>query len=62
MVSQKLFKMGCYEISLGDTIGIGHPELTHKLFDAVKLPKEVLAAHFHNTYGRAIPNLFVAFS
>jgi len=28
----------------------------------VKLPKEVLAAHFHNTYGRAIPNLFVAFS
>ena len=54
--------MGCYEISLGDTIGIGTPELTKVLFDTVDLPKEVLAAHFHNTYDRAIPNLLVAFS
>ena len=53
--------MGCYEVSLGDTIGIGTPKLTSELFDAVKLPPDVLAAHFHNTYDRAIPNLIVAF-
>jgi len=57
-----MFKMGCYEVSLGDTIGIGYPSQTKELFDAVKLPKDVLAAHFHNTYDRAIPNLLVAFS
>jgi len=54
--------MGCYEISLGDTIGIGSPDLTYSLLDAVKIPKDKLAAHFHNTYDRAIPNLIVAFS
>jgi hydroxymethylglutaryl-CoA lyase len=54
--------MGCYEISLGDTIGIGTPELTQKLFETVTLPKEVLSAHFHDTYQRAIPNLLMAFS
>ena len=61
-VSQQLIKMGCYEISLGDTIGIGTPKLTGELFDAVQLPSDVLAAHFHNTYDRAIPNLIMAFS
>ena len=70
--------MGCYEISLGDTIGIGNPSkyilshiLTNFLFflvlcdhliDAIKLPRSMLAAHFHNTYDRAIPNLLLAFS
>jgi hydroxymethylglutaryl-CoA lyase len=54
--------MGCYEISLGDTIGIGSPVLTKLMFDEITLPREVLAAHFHNTYDRAIPNLIVAFS
>ena len=54
--------MGCYEISLGDTIGIGTPEQTFSLIEAVKLDKTVLAAHFHNTYHRAIPNLTVAFA
>lgn len=54
--------MGCYEISLGDTIGIGTPELCDTLLDTMELPKEMLAAHFHNTYERAIPNLMVAFS
>ena len=54
--------MGCYEISLGDTIGIGTPKLTSELFDAVKLPSDILAAHFHNTYDRAIPNLIMAFN
>lgn len=54
--------MGCYEISLGDTIGIGTPELTHELFETVSLPTEILASHFHNTYDRAIQNLVVSLS
>jgi len=54
--------MGCYEISLGDTIGIGTPELTSTLLATLKQPKSMLAAHFHNTYDRAIPNLVIAFS
>lgn len=61
-VSRTLVEMGCYEISLGDTIGIGNPELCDVLVDTVDLPREILAAHFHNTYERAIPNLIVAFS
>ena len=61
-VSKTLVDMGCYEISLGDTIGIGTPELCTTLLDTIDLPKEMLAAHFHNTYDRAIPNLIVAFS
>lgn len=52
--------MGCYEISLGDTIGIGTTEKTFALLDAVKVEKHLLAAHFHNTYDRAIENLVVA--
>lgn len=59
-VSQKLLEMGCYEISLGDTIGIGNMDLTQQLVDTVDIPKEKLAAHFHNTYDRAIENLVVA--
>jgi len=53
--------MGCYEISLGDTIGIGTPEQTYQLMSAIdRIPVSKLAAHFHNTYDRAIPNLIVA--
>ena len=61
-MAQKLIDMGCYEISLGDTIGIGTPDLTETLLDTLTLPKNSLAAHFHNTYDRAIPNLLAAFS
>ena len=46
--------MGCYEISLGDTIGIGTPEKTFDLLKTVSLETPLLAAHFHNTYDRAI--------
>lgn len=49
-VAKRLYEMGCYEISLGDTIGIGTTDLTQKLLDTIELPKNVLAAHFHNTY------------
>ena len=63
-VSQKLVNLGCYEISLGDTIGIGTPEQTFKLLDAVNqtIPATMLASHFHNTYDRAIQNLVVSLS
>jgi hydroxymethylglutaryl-CoA lyase len=60
-VAQTLLDMGCYEISLGDTIGIGTPDLTYTLLEALHgIPRNLLAAHFHNTYDRAIPNLIVA--
>ena len=53
--------LGCYEISLGDTVGMGTPEKTHKLFDAIKaIPINKLAAHFHDTYDTALENLIVA--
>jgi len=56
-----IIRKGCYEISLGDTIGVGTPEKTHKLFQAIKnIPKESLAAHFHDTYDKAIENLLAA--
>ncbi|CDW85877.1 hydroxymethylglutaryl-mitochondrial-like [Stylonychia lemnae] len=71
LVAQIMKDMGCYEISLGDTIGIGTPgikffqiillaEKTEILFNTVKLERGMLAAHFHNTYDRAIQNLVVA--
>ena len=61
-VSNTLFQMGCYEISLGDTIGTGTPLKTRLLIDAVRqsVPVQHLAAHFHNTYGQALANLLAA--
>ena len=63
-VSKQLLDMGCYEISLGDTIGIGTPEQTFELIETVSkvIPMPQLAAHFHNTYERAIMNLVVSLS
>ena len=50
---------GCYEISLGDTVGVGTPALAQALIDKVgeKVPVEKLAAHFHDTYGQALANI-----
>ena len=59
-VSRRLFDMGCYEISLGDTIGVGTMEKTIDVLNAVDVPIENIAAHFHNTYDRAIENLVIA--
>jgi hydroxymethylglutaryl-CoA lyase len=57
-----LLDMGCYEVSLGDTIGVGNPVSTElmiqKVLEVAKV--EQLAAHFHNTYGTALANLVVA--
>lgn len=59
-VSKILFEMGCYEISLGDTVGVGTPLKAKRMLEAVSkhLPINKLAAHFHDTYGQALANLY----
>ena len=61
-VSQKLLDMGCYEVSLGDTIGVGTPAKTAALLKLLlnHLPAEKLAVHFHDTYGQALANILMA--
>ncbi|CAK9889411.1 MULTISPECIES: hydroxymethylglutaryl-CoA lyase [Pseudomonas] len=61
-VSASLFAMGCYEISLGDTIGSGTPAATRALIAACRqvVPVSALAGHFHDTYGMAIANIHAA--
>eukprot|EP00466_Bigelowiella_natans_P009108 jgi/Bigna1/133789/aug1.22_g8497 len=61
-VSEALYEMGCYEISLGDTIGVGNPGSAVAMIRAVKekIPVDALAAHFHDTYGQALVNLLAA--
>lgn len=59
-VVQDLADMGCYEISLGDTIGTGTPLKAKRMLEAVaaKVAVDRLAAHFHDTYGQALANLY----
>ena len=59
-VCRDLYDMGCYEISLGDTIGVGTPIKAKTMLEAVaaEIPVEKLAAHFHDTYGQALANLY----
>lgn len=59
-VSKRLLDMGCYEVSLGETIGTATPDRVKKVWDAclAELDSQVLAGHFHNTYGMAIANLY----
>jgi hydroxymethylglutaryl-CoA lyase len=59
-VAEKLWKMGCYEISLGDTIGVGTPGKAQTLIKQVaeKVPITHLAVHFHDTYGQALANIY----
>ena len=61
-VAQELFAMGCYEVSLGDTIGTGTPTATRTMFEAVTayVPREKLAGHFHDTYGQALVNIYAS--
>lgn len=61
-VAAALYEMGCYEISLGDTIGVGTPEETKALIRAVAkaVPVKALAGHFHDTYGQALANIWAA--
>ncbi len=59
MLAERLLEMGCYEISLGDTIGAGTPESVARMLDAVLsvAPPERLAGHFHDTCNRALDNI-----
>lgn len=61
-VASALFDMGCHEISLGDTIGVGTPLVTQRMLDVVsrRVPVERLAGHFHDTYGQALANVLAA--
>jgi isopropylmalate/homocitrate/citramalate synthase len=61
-VATLLYGMGCYEISLGDTIGVGTPGKTKAMIEAVaeRVPVEKLAGHFHDTYGQALANVYAA--
>lgn len=54
--------MGCYEISLGDTIGVGTPGSMFKMLQSVmkEVPTNALAVHCHDTYGQALPNILTA--
>ena len=58
-VAQRLHALGCYEVSLGDTIGVGTPGKARDMFRAVAgaVPMSALAVHFHDTYGQALSNL-----
>jgi hydroxymethylglutaryl-CoA lyase len=59
-VAKTLWDLGCYEISLGDTIGVGTPLKARQLLRAVRgqVPVNHLAMHFHDTYGQALANLY----
>ena len=61
-VAAKLLALGCYEISLGDTIGTGTPARIQRMIDAVakKVPVEKLAGHYHDTYGQALANILAS--
>ncbi len=58
-VVKALHDVGCYEVSLGDTVGVGTPAAARAMVEAVAevVPLENLAAHFHDTYGQALANL-----
>jgi len=61
-VARELYAMGCYEVSLGDTIGTGTAGSTRRLFDVVgaQVPRDKLAGHFHDTYGQAVANIYAS--
>lgn len=61
-VAKQLFEMGCYEVSLGDTIGVGTANQAAQLVRTVAqhIPVAQLAVHFHDTYGQALANIYAA--
>ncbi|XP_053760769.1 3-hydroxymethyl-3-methylglutaryl-CoA lyase, cytoplasmic isoform X3 [Panthera pardus] len=61
-VSKRLYGMGCYEISLGDTIGVGTPGSMKRMLESVmkEVPPSALAVHCHDTYGQALANILTA--
>ncbi|QYM74373.1 hydroxymethylglutaryl-CoA lyase [Pseudochrobactrum sp. Wa41.01b-1] len=63
-ISKEMFDMGCYEISLGDTIGVGVPDGVKRLIETVgaQVPVTALAGHFHDTYGMGVANVVAAYA
>lgn len=61
-LAKRLIKMGCYEISLGDTIGVGTPASMKMLLEEVlkEIPVDKIAVHCHDTYGMALANILTA--
>ncbi|RIA36264.1 hydroxymethylglutaryl-CoA lyase [Ectopseudomonas oleovorans] len=61
-VARELYAMGCYEVSLGDTIGTGTAGQTRHLINVVgrEVPRHLLAGHFHDTYGQALANVYAS--
>lgn len=61
-VAGAIYDMGCHEISLGDTIGVGTPLATRRMIEAVarRVPLDRLAGHFHDTYGQALANVLAS--
>lgn len=61
-VARELYNMGCYEVSLGDTIGAGTAGDTRRLIEVVgsRVPRNRLAGHFHDTYGQALANIYAS--
>jgi hydroxymethylglutaryl-CoA lyase len=62
-VAQRLYELGCYEVSLGDTIGAGTPGSVLPMLEAVaaKVPVQHLAGHYHDTYGMAVANVHASY-
>jgi hydroxymethylglutaryl-CoA lyase len=62
-VAGALYEMGCYEISLGDSIGTGTPGRTKAMIEACakRVPLEKLAGHYHDTYGQALANIYASY-
>jgi hydroxymethylglutaryl-CoA lyase len=61
-LANELYAMGCYEVSLGDTIGVGTPKRIRAVIEAVgkKVPIAKLAGHYHDTYGQALANIYAS--
>jgi len=61
-VAKALYEMGCYEVSLGDTIGTGTPGKTKAMIQACaeRVPMQKLAGHYHDTYGQALANIYAS--
>ncbi|HGF5188038.1 TPA: hydroxymethylglutaryl-CoA lyase [Vibrio parahaemolyticus] len=61
-ISQALIELGCYEVSLGDTIGAGTPNRVKEMLESVlaSIPNQRLAVHFHDTWGQALANIYQA--
>jgi hydroxymethylglutaryl-CoA lyase len=61
-LATRLYEMGCYEISLGDTIGVGTPKKIGSMIESVakRVPVAKLAGHYHDTYGQALANIYAS--